>query len=346
MFNLAALFATIAARVRPPVAIVMGSPRQAAELVSLCPPGDITCYQMDLHQSARLQEQLDLSSSKAKVDTRPDLWDLPGDFQTVIFPVALHGERELKLDLLEQGFHILRQHGLFISLSEYQSDQLLPKAHKKLFGKCHQTPATQDGSVFWSARLGERPRRRHELTFRARIGEGASHAFLSRPGVFSYGRMDDGARALLEIAEIHSGDSILDLGCGVGTNGVLATDRAGSESAVTFVDSNVRAVQLTQENARSNGLRQFNCVASADMHSLPHRAFDVILANPPYYAASSIAQMFIVNCRTLLKEGGRLYLVTKQVEQVAPLMVETFGDVDAYESRGYSIIEALAGAAP
>jgi hypothetical protein len=44
-----------------------------------------------------------------------------------------------------------------------------------------------------------------------------------------------------------------------------------------------------------------------------------------------------------LKEAGRLFLVTKQVEHVAPLMVEIFGDVDAYENRGYTIIEAMAG---
>src|SRR5277367_501494 len=100
MFNLAALYAPIATKVRSPIAIVMGSPRQAAELVTLCPAGDITCFQMDLHQAGRLREELALTNRSATVEAKADLWELPAHFQTAIFPVAMHGERELKLDLL------------------------------------------------------------------------------------------------------------------------------------------------------------------------------------------------------------------------------------------------------
>jgi 23S rRNA (guanine1835-N2)-methyltransferase len=340
MFNLTSLFGPVAAKVRPPVAVVLGSPREAAELVALCPPGDVTCYQMDLHQAGRLREELAAAGREAAVAVHSDLWDLPPDFQTVLFPVARHGERELKLDLLEQSAHILRPGGLLLALSEYETEQLLPKALKKYFGKCHELPATREGSTYWAVRDKERPRRRHEVTFHARLGEGPSHTFVSRPGVFSYGRMDDGARALLEIAELLPGQSVLDLGCGVGTNGVLAADRTGADAPITFVDSNVRAVALTEANARANGLTNFTCLAAASLGDLPPASFDVVLANPPYYAASAIARMFIEGSRPLLKEGGRLFLVTKQVEHVAPFMVETFGDVDAFESRGYTVIEA------
>jgi 16S rRNA G1207 methylase RsmC len=345
MFNLSTLFERIADKVRPPVAIVLGSPQQAADLVSLCPEGEITCFQLDLHQAGRLQEDLRLNGRTAKVETRPDLWDLPADFRTVLFPIAMHGERELKLDLLEQAAQVLCPRGLLIALSEYDRDQLLPKALKKIFGKCHDLPASREGGVFWGVKEKDKPRRRHELTFHARIGEGPSHSFLSRPGVFSYGRMDDGARALLELAEIHPGNAILDLGCGVGTNGILAADRAGLDATITFVDSNLRAIAVVEENARSNGLSRFSCLASSTMDGLPAGAFDVILANPPYYATSAIAKMFVERSPALLKEGGRFYLVTKQVEHVAPFLVETFGDVQAYENRGYSILEAIAGGA-
>lgn len=193
MFNLATLYAAIAEKVKPPVAVVLGSPQQAAELVSLCPPGDVVCYQLDLHQAGRLHDELQLIGRSAHIETKPDLWDLPAHFQTLLFPIAVHGERELKIDLLEQALRILKPRGLAIALSEYDRDQLLPKAFKKLFGKCHELPARPDGGVFWGVKEKEKPQRRHELSFHARIGEGPSHSFLSRPGVFSYGRMDDGA---------------------------------------------------------------------------------------------------------------------------------------------------------
>jgi 16S rRNA (guanine1207-N2)-methyltransferase len=340
MFNFSALFQSIVAKVRPPVVVVMGSPREAALLASRCAGAAKTCYQMDLHQAARLREILDDLGCAASVEVHPDLWDLGENFQTVLLPIAKHGERELKLDLVEQSSQILRYGGLFIALCEYESDQLVPRALKKYYGKCHELPAARDGSVFWSALTETRPRRRHELTFHARIGDGPSHSFISQPGVFSYGRMDDGARALLEVAEIHPGNAILDLGCGVGTNGIIAADRAGLDAPITFVDSNVRAIALAEHNARNSGLTQFACHSTAVFDGLPPAAFDVILANPPYYAASAIATAFIEQSRPLLKEGGRFYLVTKQVEHVAPYMVEKFGDVNAFENRGYTIVEA------
>ena len=136
--------------------------------------------------------------------------------------------------------------------------------------------------------------------------------------MFGYGDLDEGARAMLEVAEVRPGDRVLDLGCGPGANGVLAMDRAGPDGHVTFLDSNVRATALAELNARENGLANFRCVTTATMDGLEPGSFDVILANPPYYANSWIAQMFIEKGKTLLKPGGRLFLVTKMVNHVAP----------------------------
>ena len=69
------------------------------------------------------------------------------------------------------------------------------------------------------------------------------------------------------------------------------------------------------------------------------RRFDVILANPPYYANSAIAQLFLsALARAMLKPDGRFYLVTKQVEEIADLMMETFEQVEAMMHRGYTIL--------
>jgi 16S rRNA (guanine1207-N2)-methyltransferase len=113
------------------------------------------------------------------------------------------------------------------------------------------------------------------------------------------------------------------------------------DASVTFVDSHLRAVALAEINALSNGLTNFQAIASSTMEGLQPAAYNVILANPPYYAISSIAKLFVERSRPLLKPGGRFYLVTKQVEHVAPFMVEAFGDVNAYDNRGYAILEAI-----
>ncbi|HEV3084557.1 MAG TPA: methyltransferase [Gemmataceae bacterium] len=326
-------------RVKPPLAIVLGSPHEVVELLGLLQVEDVTCYQMDLYQAKRVREELAQERLDAKVATLADLWDLPADFQTALFPTSEGSARALKIDMAEQAFHILRPHGLFLVLSPYDKDQLFPALLKKVYGRVHAT--VNEATAFWCHRDGERPRRRHEVTFHARVGAGPALRFLSRPGVFSYGRLDDGARALLETMDIGPGERILDMGCGCGTNGIFAARQAGAGGS-TLVDSNVRAVALADHNARLNTLETFQTIASSDMRELPAGSFDVVLANPPYYAQGSIAQLFIEKAKELLRPGGRIYLVTKQADDVGPLMAENFGRTDVVERRGYNILAAQA----
>src|SRR4029079_10899608 len=123
-------------------------------------------------------------------------------------------------------------------------------------------PAGAAASVLWCARDGDRPRRRHEVTFQVKIGDGPSCRFVSRPGTFSYGKFDLGARALCEVMEVEPGDRVLDLGCGVGTNGVFASQRSGKAGFISFVDSNARAVALSELNAKANGVEHFQTFAT------------------------------------------------------------------------------------
>jgi 23S rRNA (guanine1835-N2)-methyltransferase len=339
-FDVSEVLAALSNKIRAPLGIVMGSPVEAADLVMALNTSDIICYQMDLYQAQRLELELGQFDLSANVVTAPDLWDLPADFQTLLYPVPQGGERALKLDMIEQAFHVLRPHGLLLVLSPYEKDQVLPAALKKVFGRVH-APAVGGGSMFWCQREGDRPRRRHEVMFQVSGGDGPSFRFLSRPGVFSYGRFDNGARALVETMQIEENDRVLDLGCGCGTNGIIATRRSGQEGHTTFVDSNLRALALAEHNARANGLVRFTTVASSRVEGIDEE-FDVVLANPPYYAQLSIAQLFIDRGRDLLRPGGRFYLVTKQPNQVGPLVAEAFGPAQVVERRGYVILCAEA----
>jgi 16S rRNA G1207 methylase RsmC len=324
-------------RIRAPVGVILGSPREVAELVAALPGLEVICYQMDLYQAERLTEALRERETTGQVITAADLWDLSAGFHTLLYPVPRGGERGLKLDMIEQAFHALRPGGQLIVLSPYEKDQLFPLALKKVFGRAH-APAAGDGMVLWSQREGDRPRRRHEVTFQVSGLAGRPLRFLSRPGTFSYGRFDNGARALVEIMQIDEGDRVLDIGCGVGTNGIHAALRSGPDGSTTFVDSNVRAVALAEHNARENGVVNFRAVASSKV-DVPDGDFDVALANPPYYAQHDIARLFIDRARHLLKPDGRLYLVTKQPNQVGPMVAEVFqSPAEVVERRGYVVL--------
>jgi 16S rRNA (guanine1207-N2)-methyltransferase len=324
-------------KVRAPLAIALGSPAEVVHCVASLGGLETTCYQMDLHQAERLRAELADAQLSAHVVTAPDLWDLPAGFQSALYLPARGGERELKIDMVEQAFHVLRPHGTFFVWSPHETDPFFPTLLKKIFGRIH-APNIEGETVLWCSREGERPRRRHEVTFQARIADGPACRFRSRPGVFSYGRFDNGARALAETMTIRPGDRVLDLGCGCGTNGIFAAQRAGPGGQITFVDSNVRAIALTEINARENGVASFQALASSKVEGLDEGSFDVVLANPPYYAGSSIARLFIERSRALLKPDGRLYLVTKQPTEVADLMMEVFDQVGVMLHRGYTIL--------
>jgi 16S rRNA G1207 methylase RsmC len=333
------LLSAVEGRLAGPFVIILGSPREVVGLAHAMPTSDVTCYQMDLFQATRLKAELREANTQATVTTSADLWDLPRQFKTAIFPVPFGGERGLKLDMVEQAYHVLEPGGSFIVLSPYEKDDLFANVIKKVFGKIH-CPMDTKNAVYWSQAGADKTRRRHEQSYRVRVDENTSVDFASRPGVFSYGRFDHGARALVEAVEIKPGDRIADLGCGVGTNGILTGLRSGPTGFVAFADSNLRALAVAEENAKKLGLTNWRCYPSTTLEGLDDDSYDVVLANPPYYAQMSIARLFAERGRQMLKPGGRFYLVTKQIDAIYPILEEVFGSCDVGELRGYYVFEA------
>jgi 16S rRNA (guanine1207-N2)-methyltransferase len=343
MQHLTDLYLAVAKHVRHPVCVALGPPWPVANLVKAIGHAGVTCWQFDLHQADRLRECLAEVGAAAEVAVLPDLWDLPAAFDTVLFPAAAHADRELKIDVVEQAYHVLRPEGVLISLSEHEKENQFRTWHKNVFGKASQSNASETGVAVWSTRKPaetDKKRRRHETTFHARTGDGPAMTFVTRPGTFSYGRLDDGSRAMLEVAEIAPGHAVLDLGCGNGAVGCLAWPKCGPAGSVTFIDSNVRALGLAETNAAANGVGNARFVAATRLQGLAPGTFDVILANPPYYAKSEITRLFVEGARDLLKPGGRYHIVTKMPTAVVPMIFETFGDCSVIENRGYSVVLA------
>jgi 16S rRNA (guanine1207-N2)-methyltransferase len=106
------------------------------------------------------------------------------------------------------------------------------------------------------------------------------------------------------------------------------------------VDSNVRAAALAEINAKANGLSDFRVVADATLDDLPSRQFDLVLANPPYYAQQGVARLFVDAAKRVLRPGGRLYVVTKQADVVGVMIAEHLGEPTLVLRRDYAVLMA------
>ena len=139
---------------------------------------------------------------------------------------------------------------------------------------------------------------------------GVALSFRTDAGVFSRGEVDTGTRLLLEaLPEVMDGE-ILDLGCGWGVIGI-AIARKWPETRVTMADVNIRALELSRENAKQNRA-EVTCVESDGMAALEGRTFDAVVTNPPIRAGKQVIYRMFADAARALKPGGSLYLVIRK----------------------------------
>ena len=139
---------------------------------------------------------------------------------------------------------------------------------------------------------------------------GVSLRFETDAGVFSRGEVDTGTRLLLEaLPETLSGE-VLDLGCGWGVIGISIA-RVWPETHVTMADVNLRALELSRENAKSNHA-VVDCVESDGMAALSGRVFNTIVTNPPIRAGKQVIYQMFSDAAKQLAPDGALYLVVRK----------------------------------
>src|SRR5438046_9631687 len=153
-----------------------------------------------------------------------------------------------------------------------------------------------------------RPRSTHRLgRFEVTI-RGHPFTFQTDAGVFSGRGLDRGTELLLAALEVGPCESILDLGCGYGTLGIVAA-RLSEGGRVILTDVNERAVALAKANVAANGIRNAEVRTGALYQPVADLAFDHILANPPIRAGREIVDRIIAAAPARLLEGGSLWLV-------------------------------------
>ncbi len=174
---------------------------------------------------------------------------------------------------------------------------------------------------------------------------GQRYRFVSKPGVFSWGRLDAGTRVLVETMKIRSDDTALDLGCGYGILGLIAAERA-HQGQVHLTDSSAVAVEAARRTLALNGVTNAEVRLSDGVAAMHDLRFDVVVTNPPFHQARqtdyNVAHQFIRDAASVLGRRGRLYVVANRFIRYEHQMSECFHQVSVpYEDNLYRVLLAV-----
>ena len=149
---------------------------------------------------------------------------------------------------------------------------------------------------------------------------GQKFTFLTDNGVFSKDGLDFGSRLLLESIPLEEvGGKILDMGCGYGVFGIILSKITSAH--VDMVDVNLRALHLTERNAKENNVKNIN-VFSSNVYDNVISKYSSIITNPPIRAGKKVVYDIVMDAKSHLEENGKLFLVIRKEQGAKSLIVD------------------------
>lgn len=289
--------------------------------------------------------------SEQNSDTPVELFcnpDLPeGEYDTIIVSTDARSSSELARDVLQAIRNRLKANGRLLVSVNNPRDHWLQSHLKDTYGRI--TAIKDPEGMCYIARVSPTPVKQKDFDaeFAFRDGERLIKC-ASRPGVFSHRRVDAGARALVRSLDLFRDERpvfepnrIVEMGCGCGSVTTAVALRY-PDAQVIAVDSHARAVQSTERTATMNNADNVAVLLTSGGDIPGPGSHDLFLCNPPYYSDYRISELFLDSAEESLRQGGRIHLVTKQIEWHHNRMLERFANADVHEIGEYHVVVSIA----
>lgn len=212
-----------------------------------------------------------------------------------------------------------------------------PKLMEPLFGAVTTRDTRRHCRVLWTRRPSAEPAQglraplsAHQQSIEALVGQGQ---WVSYPGVFARGALDDGTKMLLEVMPTPKpGERVLDFACGLGVIAAEALKRQ-PQAAVHMLEADAIALEAARQN-----VPQAKALLSDAWHQCGHDDFSLIVSNPPIHRGKSedyeALLALIEGASARQRAGGQLWMVVQRQVPVAPLLEARYGQVEVVKQDG------------
>ncbi len=170
-----------------------------------------------------------------------------------------------------------------------------------------------------------------------RVGEitiaGVPRPWVSYPGTFAKGGLDEGTAFLIEHLPTPRAESrILDFAAGTGVLSAALSSLANGLD-IDMIEADALALSAAADNAA--GARS---LLGADLSTAGDARYDLIVSNPPIHdgiaESRHVLERLIAEAPRHLRPGGRLVLVVQRRVAVMPLLSAAFADARLVAENG------------
>ena len=171
---------------------------------------------------------------------------------------------------------------------------------------------------------------------------GRIRPWVSYPGLFAEGRVDDGTALLLEVLPaLSAGARIADFGCGSGVIGAALAPLPGI--GLDMIDHDSLALLAARENVPAG-----RALLAASLSGAGGALYDAILSNPPLHAgmteSHTALNQLVVEAPAHLVRGGCLRIVLQRRLPLAQLLAQHLSQVCVLADNGrYRVWQAQRG---